>query len=211
MEEEKFFYYLLKKTGEVFKSAPICEYQISKGFNWNYAVCETPIQKNKGVLFGLNWGGDNISAQTQHPKSDKKNRKWNFMSTSRKYFSKYLNVESENELNYSNLCFFRSPNTDPLNDKDWSLSMPLFEEYIHFINPPWTVLMGTTGIDILKIHKKLSELERLQVDFNGKRNFAFRGKLFDKYDFFCVPHPQAKLVREVRESLWDKLFQSHVN
>jgi len=56
MEERQFFGYLLDKTGKVFLQSKT--YSLYGDKNWNFAVCETPIQKGTGVFFGLNWGGD---------------------------------------------------------------------------------------------------------------------------------------------------------
>lgn len=210
MTEEKFFYSLLKETDIVFRQSPIYAFQKKRGLNWNYAICETPIQKHKELLFGLNWGGDDINAQSEYPRSDKANRNWNFMSTSRKYFAKYLNIENDNELNYTNLCFFRTPSTKPLTDKDWSLSLPLFEKYVNYIKPKLTILMGTTGVNILKRHRALTNLERIDKSMNGRRSFAYRGILFNKYSFYCVPHPQSRISSMVREQLWSEMIDTKV-
>ncbi|MDG1573317.1 uracil-DNA glycosylase family protein [Robiginitalea sp. M366] len=210
MTEEKFFYSLLRETDTIFKQSPIYSFQKERGFNWNYAICETPIQKYKALLFGLNWGGDDIDTQSEYPRSDKANRNWNFMSTSRKYFTKYLNIENENELNYSNLCFFRTPTTKPLTDKDWSLSLPLFEKYVDYIKPRVAILMGTTGVNVLMRHEALVNLERFEKSTNGRRSFAYRGRLFNRYKFYCVPHPQSRINSKVREQLWSDITDHKV-
>lgn len=81
---------------------------MKKGKNWNYAVCETPIKCGSGIIFGLNWGGDNINAQTQYPQADKE-RNWNFMNSSREYFKEHLSIKDISEVNYTNLCFSEAP------------------------------------------------------------------------------------------------------
>lgn len=59
MNETDFFHYLLVKTEDIFQKSLTREKYNSK--NWNFAICETPIQKNVGVFYGLNWGGKNIN------------------------------------------------------------------------------------------------------------------------------------------------------
>lgn len=51
MTEEEFFHQLLSKTRDTFlKSKP---YQKFQDKNWNSAICETPLQKNNELFFGL--------------------------------------------------------------------------------------------------------------------------------------------------------------
>lgn len=205
MTEKQFFEFLLKNTGQVFQNSPIQEYQVRHNKNWNYSICETPIQKGKGLIFGLNWGGDNINTQSQYPVADKE-RNWNFMSNGIFYFKKYLTVKSIDEINYSNLCFFRSPNIKYLTWKDWELSVPLFKTYVDYITPTWTVLLGKTGVRILNELGHLKDLSRIEVKGKRNRTFGYTGLLFDKYNFYCVPHPQTRIATEVRDEIWHLLF-----
>jgi len=209
MENEKFFYELLDETGKVFRSSPVEKYQIENSKNWNYSVCETPIIKNTGLIFGLNWGGDDIDAQSVYPEADKE-RKWNFMSNSSAYFKKYLGITDIKQVNYSNLCFFRSPNVKYLKTADWDLALPLFKKYVEFIEPTWAVLLGKKGVSILKRNGHLTNLERIVVKGEKRRSFGYKGILFNKYPFFCVPHPQAHISSEVRDSLWNQLFPNKI-
>ncbi len=198
--EEKFFYDLLKKSKEVFLTSET--YKNNKNENWNFAVCETPIQRNAGVFFGLNWGGKNINEQSKYPVAMKK-RNWNFVSHSRRYFRDYLGKEIE-ELNYSNLCFFRSPKVYQMANSDWELAIPLFKEYIEYIKPPWTLMLGKPN----RLWEKHVENKESKPFFDKKYNktvYGYTGKLFGKYPFVAVPHPQARISPESRKQIWQEL------
>ena len=204
-KEEIFFYNLLDETKQDFLKSPVKEKQEELGKNWNYAICETPIQKNKGIIFGLNWGGDNHQPQSDFPVAEKE-RNWNFMNNSLHYFDKYLKIKSISEVNYSNLCFFRSPKIHYLNWKDWELAIPLFRRYVDYINPPWALLLGKTGIGILDYYGHLKNLKKIEIKGKRKRTFGYSGILFEKYPFYCVPHPQAHIATDVREKVWKNVI-----
>ena len=200
MNEEQFFKYLLDKTEAEFKKSKTFEKNGDK--NWNYAICDTPIQKGKGIFFGLNWGGKDINAQTVYPKGNK-DRNWNFISQSRTYFRKHLNSEIEG-LNYSNLCFFRSPRIKDLESEDWNLAIPLFIEYVEYIEPKWLLMLG-------KPPKALSsEIEEFKSFYIPDETintsvFGYTGKLHGKIPFGGVPHPQARVSNEARHGVWKKV------
>jgi len=205
MNENDFFKKLLKETAIAFESAPIKGQQKTKKESWNYAVCETPILRNASIILGLNWGGKNIEAQTDYPKI-KTDRTWNFVNNSKKYLEEYLNIKNINKTNYSNLCFFRSPKIKYLKWKDWELSLPLFKKYVEYINPPWLLMFGNSGIPILKHFNHLSNLNRVEAKGITRRSFGYRGILFDKFQFYSVPHPQARISTESRNDIWKQLF-----
>lgn len=204
-EEEKFFHELLKETENVFFSSEI--YEKSKNENWNFAICDSPIQKGRGIVFGLNWGGKDINAQRNYPVANKK-RDWNFISHNRKYFDIFLNSDIS-QLNYSNLCFFRSHKIDMMTAKDWKLVVPLFEKYVDFINPPWTVMLGATGIKYLELNY-LTNFKKEIVCGKTKRIFTYTGKLFDKYPFACVPHPQTRISKDNRTEAWRRAIKFNI-
>lgn len=207
MEEIQFFNDLLRDTWQVFRESPIKQYQDREKKNWNYAICETPIQKGKGLIFGLNWGGENdYPAQKNYPSINKGKRNWPFISTSRKYFKKHIGIESINQINYSNLCFFRSPKIKYLKERDWELALPLFEKYVNYIKPTWTLMLGNTGINYLGNH--LTITDRIKVNGKGRKVKGYKGVLFGKYKFKCVPHPNNYRFNssEKIDELWAKVF-----
>lgn len=208
MDDRQFFMDLLKETDKVFQMTPIKAYQDKHNKNWNYAICETPFHKGQGLIFGLNWGGDNHNPQSEYPKTDKEERNWNFINNSRRYFDKYLHVQNIGNINYSNLCFFRSPEIKYLKWADWELSMSLFKKYVDRVKPAWTVLLGNTGVPILTHFEHLEVVSKIEVKGKKKRTYGYKGILFNEHPFYCVPHPQAKIATDVRNEVWDKLFRA---
>lgn len=206
MEEQQFFKNLLEKTREVFLTSKT--YSLYGDRNWNFAVCETPIKKKTGVFFGLNWGGDDTNTQSEYPKISKE-RNWNFISHSRQYFRNFLHSEIE-QLNYSNLCFFRSPKAYQIHKDDWELVIPLFKEYIDYINPPWSLLLG--NIENLG-NRYLTEKVTIKVwDKKHSRSaFGYTGCLFGIYPFAAVPHPQARISAETRQAIWNSVVKGNKN
>ena len=205
MKEKDFFYYLLEKTKATYLESKIYKYQIDNTKNWNYAVCETQIKKNKGIILGLNWGNDNKYAQTEYPKKGKK-RNWKFLKNSMYFFYSYLNIKSIDDINYSNLCFYRTPKIKYLKNSDWKESLPLLNEYIEYISPPWIMLSGKTGFSKLNLFNCVSEIEKFEIQDKRRRVFAYKSKLHNKYDMYCVPHPQARISKQSRNQIWDSLL-----
>ncbi|RYC51858.1 hypothetical protein [Flagellimonas olearia] len=195
--EERFFHQLMGKTRALFLKSKTFEKHQDK--NWNSAICETPIQISKGLFFGLNWGGNNIGQQTTYPEKHRK-RDWQFISHSRKYFREYLNSEIE-DLNYSNFCFFRTPKAHQLENTDWELAYPLFKEYVDFINPPWTLMLGKSNY---ALSQHISSKQEFSVwdDVNKKTVYGYTGILFSKYPLGAVPHPQARISSDARNEIW---------
>lgn len=129
MNAEEFFYYLLDKTRVTYENTPISEIN-SK---WGASVCDTTIKKGKPVLAGINWGGDkDYGIQTEYPKNDKK-RDYTFLRKIPSLLEKHFRIQGIHEINYCNVCFFRSPNQKFLSKTDWKNSIPLFQEYIEYI------------------------------------------------------------------------------
>lgn len=104
--------------------------------------------------------------------------------------------------------FFRSPDIQKLTQKDWELSIPLFQEYVNYINPKWTVLLGKTGVTILNNSSHLDNIQKITVHGKDKKTNGYTANLFGKYPLFCVPHPQARISRESRYKIWNQLFQN---
>lgn len=204
---EDFFYYLLNKTKEEFIRTPIYKKQVLLNRNWNYAVCATPIQKGKGVIFGINWGGDCISAQTKYPTGE---NIWNytFIQQSKELLKRYLAIEEgTHDFNYTNLCFFRSPKLTDLSQDDFRISLSLFQEFIEFINPEWVLSFGSTNIKILYKSKHITEVKGFNPEV-GKRFRGHSAILFNKFPFYSLPHPQAHMSGVAREQLWAKVIES---
>lgn len=200
-QEEQFFNELLNKTRLVYESSPVYKKHGANN-NWHYAICDTPIQKDKGVFFGLNWGGKEHKAQTVHPSEDYE-RDWKLAKHANHYLDKHFNT-GLSQLNYSNLCFFRTPTAKYLSYQDWQLSIPLFQEYVEFINPPWAIMMGNPKILNEKQFTNRKRLEFKAPNAN-RRSFAYVGLLFGKYPFGAVPHSAARCSPETHTNLWAQM------
>lgn len=202
-EEEKFFYELLDDTAISFENSATRKKYPKE--NWNFAICDTPIQKGHGLFFGLNWGGDDIDQQSVYPPKYKE-RNWKFVNNSRSFFKEYFDAEIE-DLNYSNLCFFRSPDMNHFDPDDWQRAIPLFEKYVDFVKPSWTLMLGKPPkflidrIDNFKRHKVINSS-------NGNRVFGYTGKLFDKYPFGSVPHTESRISTDTRQEIWKKVKEN---
>ncbi len=216
MNEEQFFKYLREKTDLAFQKSQIKYKQDRKNRSWNYSICATPIQQKKGILFGLNWGGDGeYESQTKMPTATAINDNPGankFIYTLLPNLRKYFNLNSISEINYSNLCFFRSPKISDLKNEDWELSLPLFIEFCEFINPPWIIFtsISKSQIERLKrLNSKKSDLIILGEQFSikqGDKEFIGykKGKFNNTTDFYVVPHPGTQLWNESRKKIWEK-------
>lgn len=196
-----FFSELLVDTDRQFKKSPIYQKQSTLGNQWNYAVCATPISKNNGILFGINWGGaDNFQPQTIMP-SGQGITEYHFIKKSRQLLEKQWGLDFTSiNFNYTNLCFFRTPKERYLSADDYKLSLPLFERYVRYIDPPWLLSIGGTN---LKVLGSLGVLKNIRQHFDRQGKFrGHSGQLWD-WNIFSVPHPSAHLTSEARLTIWE--------
>lgn len=198
---ESFFAELLTDTERQFHKSPVYQKQLKLGKQWNYAVCATPIQIDKGVIFGINWGGaDNFSPQTDMP-SGEGISDYHFIKQSRQFLEKHwgLDIAAIN-FNYANLCFFRTPKENILSADDYKFSLPLFEKYIRYINPPWLLSIGATN---LKVLDNFGVLKNVQRHFDKQNKFKGHSGQLWEWNIFSVPHPSAHLTSESRQTIWE--------
>lgn len=194
MIEDAFFHELLADTKEAFLKSSLANKK------WNYSICGTPMRKGKGLIVGLNWGGKETDPQLAIPDgSDIEN--YNFIVRSKPFLEKYLQVKNVTEINYSNICFFRSPSISHLTECDIKLSEPLFYKYLNYIKPPWTVVLSNN----ITFLPSIKTWEKVTSQFNGKVFSAYRAS-HDEMKFYALPHPNAHLKSEVRHDLWEKVF-----
>lgn len=219
MDETAFFEQLREKTETAFQSSPVKEMQDARERRWNYSICGTPIRKERGVIFGLNWGGGGekdidpdtrkvLEYPAQPSMPDGHNvEKYGFISQSLPLLEKHLGVNDLSQVNYTNLCFFRSPNVKYLEEYDWRLSLPLFKELIGYIDPPWLLLSGTSGLSRLDHLGELSNFNEHSVPHGNKTYRSFSARLLGR-PLAAVYHPKyvrrASLPEEVEDQLWAK-------
>lgn len=195
----------MEGTGEVFERSPIKAQQENQGEKWNYAACFTTIQKGKGIMAGLNPKG-NKKTYPDYP-MDAGKLNGSFAKQGFKFINKYLNIETIGDLNYSNSCFFSSPYVADLTSKDWTLALPLFMQYVEYIDPPWIVLFGSTGRRKLKNRDYLSNILKETSELDENNAYAYHDLLNKKYHLFSFPHTQAKFSAEAKNELWEKMSE----
>jgi len=173
----------------------------------NYAICDTPIQKGKDIIAGLNWGDISKGKQTCYPKADK-DRNWRFLKSSEQYFIQYLgiNLSKLAHVNYTNLCFFRTKKLSHLTETDWEISLPLFQEYVNYINPPRILILGTSVIDIVKKYCNAENHLSHKVTENKTTAKGYNLEICG-IKTYCVPHPQARISSIARDEIWQRVFE----
>ncbi len=207
--EEQFLKQLLFETKIKFQESPIFNEQLTLEEHWYYSICGTPIQIEKGILLGINWGaGGEHQPQTEMP-DGKDILAYNFIQRSRQNLEKYLSLDfNDINFNYSNLCFFRSPHEIFLRPKDYENSLPLFKQYVDFIKPKWIFSLGNNNCKILSQFGKLTDFKEY-LDSERKHK-GVTAKLWD-YDFFSVPHPNARVKTKSRIEIWEQIGQQFNN
>lgn len=202
MNEHEFFEYLLYKTEIAFNQC----HQKDQG--WFYSICGTPIQVNKGIIIGINWGVDNHYQHQRQSKMelDEEIKNYKFIKRSSPFLQNYLHIDLEKlDFNYSNLCFFRTPKENNLTFNDYALSIPLFKEYVKFINPPWIFSFGITNfLRLIQAGEIIKDQFKKHPDNNNKF-YGVSGKLWGA-KFYAVPHPGAHMSIDARLKIWNSIM-----
>jgi len=200
---EEFFTDLLALTEQQFRLSPVYQKQLKHGKLWNYAVCATPIANGKGIIFGINWGGnDGYKPQTIMPTGEDV-AEYTFLNRNLKYLKNMGLNFSEINFNYTNLCFFRSPRVSLIENEDFALSLIPFEKYVRYIDPPWMLSLGIKNMQILNRFGLLKNIKRYHDD--QKKFSGISAQLWDR-KVFAVPHPNAHVPRESRATIWEKVI-----
>lgn len=197
---DSFFAELLYDTDREFRKSSVFKKQLQLGQKWNYAVCATPIQKERGVIFGINWGGtNNFQPQSVMP-SGHDIASYHFIKQSKQFLEKNLGLDiASANFNYTNLCFFRTPKANILSSEDYRLSLPLFEKYIRYINPPWLLSIGSKN---LKELDRMGVLRNIHQHYDNQNKFKGHSGILWEYNIFSVPHPSARLSNDARQTIW---------
>lgn len=104
-----------------------------------------------------------------------KDGSYNFLQRTSEYFYKHANINiAEGEFNYTNLCFFRSPQAKDISHQDYKLSIPIFKRLITEINPPRILCLGTTNYKYLE--PEFDEIFTVK-GIEGSKNRGYRGRL----------------------------------
>ena len=208
-DDIEFIEKLLAKTKTEFSKSPIYKKQNDENKRWGFSICGTPIQKGKGILFGINWGGSGEYEEQNKMPEGNNIAGDDFIKRSKHFFDEYLSLKfDELNFNYTNLCFFRTPKIDDLSFQDYKLSYPLFEEYVKYIQPPWIFSLGITSYDILK---KMGQLNAdSEIKDSSQKHRGATGK-FLGFNFYAVPHPNAHLKNNSRKEIWAQVGKQFRN
>jgi hypothetical protein len=201
MNKQDCFKSLLIETERAYNQSSL------KHKGWFYSICGTPIQPWRGIILGINWGSDRNYQHTPQSQMefDQEIRKYKFIKASESFLREYLDVNIERlHFNYSNLCFFRTPREKDLKLGDYFLSIRLFKHYVACINPPWIFSFGITNFNRLKRIGEANEGEFKKLSAPNNKYFGVSGKLWD-IPFFAVPHPNARIPKESRSMIWQKI------
>jgi hypothetical protein len=201
--EAQFLQRILADTKEMFLDSPVFAQQQQLGRQWNYSACGTPIQVGKGILLGINWGvsGDH-KPQIEMP-DGKDIPTYNFIHRSRRFLESYLLLDFETmNFNYTNLCFFRTPNENILRPKDYENSLPLFTKFVEFVKPQWIFSLSSKNSKILSQFGQLTD----SMDFydSEQKHKGVKAKLWG-YPYFSVPHPNARVKTKSRNEIWERI------
>ena len=212
LEPIAFFSLLIRETEQRWSLSPISKKYKEPLY---YSVCGTSIKRNKGVMFGLNWGGSNKPGDQYEPQqsmpcdiSDSDN--YRFIHVQLPYLEEFLKISSVDEINYSNLCFFRSSKISDLDEKDWDHSLELFDIFINYVNPEWLIFtsIGTARVAKLFSLSGFRKIQERSFDQGNKMFTAYKGKYQNSIPMYTVPYPYRAggISEETRYKIWHWLF-----
>jgi uracil-DNA glycosylase len=214
MSPEEIFQDLKKEALSAFQSRNGI---LSKEQNWGLSICATPIQIDKGLIMGINWGGGSASDKYEYKvqdvmptfddfQHDYNNRDYKFLERVSRLFKDFLGADvGKGEFNYSNLCYFRSPDISYLNEEDYKICLPILKSFVAYVKPEWIVSLSTGNIKYLRKYFP-DDLTYETIQSENTSHKAFRGKFLD-IPFYNLPHPNARrLSNETYYAIWKNVF-----
>jgi hypothetical protein len=209
---------LLKELNEAYEKSDNknSKYCLDKGRKWGYELVQSGLIENKPMVIGFNWGVDNTwkdyidGKAYQHQTSI---RKQNFMQINMASLKRAMNMCYERFENidfadgsHSNFCFFRSEKEDQISTKDIDLCTPIFTKLMKIIKPSVVFCFSSKARNFLmEANLIVEKQEKIIIKKRGNRRYSFKvvkGKLSSNADVYCLPHPNSKIIKEVREEAW---------
>lgn len=184
MTEQEIFDRLIVKLSMAYDQSDAKEN--FKSEKWFYALCDTSIKKGVGIVSGINWygkSGDEYFPQKNHPTYSGE-RDYPVLAPVKPILDKVFKL-TINDVNYTNLCHFRTEKSGQLTPKDYALCTTIFLEYVDLIQPPWIIQMGRPE----RLWSSLGSLITMGFGKSNSERYAYKAKLLDKYPFYCFPHP----------------------
>jgi len=206
LSEEDFFHYLLIETEKAYQLSDVMK---SKP-KWAYSVCGRPIVKRQGLILGLNWGGEHnkeYQPQNKYP-TDEDVSGYSYIKKLAPFLKEHLNVEDVKNINYSNICFFRSPKVQDLSNNDWDVSKRLISDFVSYVDPSW-ILFTSSNIgkakDILKLEDPILHFKAGTIRvYHAYKTVSILSE--KRVPFYSLPHPNARIKGKVRKMLWDDVL-----
>lgn len=212
--DAQLFQRLLQRVRAAFERSDVKRRQESLDESWHYSICALPLRPGQPLLLGLNWGADRHARHTPQLMEPQRGafaevQNWNFIRRSdgllRRYFAPVQ------ELNYLNVCPFRSPDTSCLTESDWKLAIEeFFLDALDALRPPRVLLLGASGAPQLG-RFGLVTTRVVSVDDNGRSVNAhvgtIRGRERRGIPFFALPHPNNKISSGARDAIWAEAFR----
>ena len=217
-DDQALFCSLRDAVATAFDRSPVRRLQESRGEAWSWSVCALPLQRGRDLLLGLNWGCDGTGHQPQEgpPENSaiEEIRKEPFGRAVHDLLARHGRDLAQ--MNYFNICPFRSPNISELTEDDWGLAVHrFFLPALDAIAPPRTLILGTTAVNQLnelapRVGRSLiADLAWHAIREGGPAAGWGRGMLVGdagRHPFIVLPHPQARLGGEVRNRIWAEAF-----
>lgn len=193
-------------------------YCIKNKKKWGYELVQTALIEKQPMIIGFNWGVDNTwkeylnGNQYEHQSSVYKQH---FMKIHMASLKRAMNSSKKecpdidfHNGSHSNFCFFRSEREDQITQKDINLCIPIFEKLIKIVNPSIVFCFSSKARDYLSesglIHEKKEKSISLKTNGRRKNTFkAVKGIINEDTLIYCLPHPNSKIKKEVRQMAWD--------
>ena len=214
-DEGDLFQELLVKVHNAFQECDIRKRQEAAGQHWYYDICGLPLRPQKPLVLGLNWGVDRSARhepQLSEPTASalRDVRTWTFVARSEPFLRHFF--APLEDLNYLNVCPFRTPDISYLSDRDWRDSVEHFLlDAIDGISPSRVLLLGASGASRLST-LGVTETRLVSVDDNGRAVNAhvgtISGRVAKEIPFFALPHPNNKIGAAARQAIWAKSFSA---
>jgi len=205
-----------------FDRSPVRRLQETKGNEWSWSICALPLRRGHDLLLGLNWGRDPKGHRAQYePPADaaivaiRKDPTERFARVADALLRHYGGCDLS-EMNYFNVCPFRSRKIDELELGDRRVAIEhFFLPAIDAIAPPRTLILGKSAVDWLLALGRvvgrplLSDYEWRRMPDGGPSAGWGKGVIVGgsgRHRFIVLPHPQARIKGNARDRLCSEAF-----
>ncbi len=195
---------LLPKVEKAYKKSSIAAVAKEKNAKWFYELSPSAPVPDSVLLLELNPSASpkkGYRAQkllSQHPFKPQGNTKTFFKS----YF-----VDLPVSIGY--LSPFRALDEKQLDEKDITLSLPIFKEYLQVLQPKKIVAFSLVLIDTLRDLNLLSEMTEEEIHHDERTIVVSKGYLTvdgQRFPIAFVPRPSSRLLKVLKTKAWNWAF-----